>query len=178
MNIVLIILGSLAGLILLLLIIALFVKKELSVRREIIINRPVAEVYDYVRFLKNQDYYSKWVMTDPNMKKIFKGTDGTVGFVYGWDGNKQAGEGEQEIMALKPNKLVDIEVRFVRPFKNVGRTPMQTVKVEEGKTKVIWGMDGHNPYPMNLMNAMMQGMLAKDVDISLNNLKTILEKKA
>lgn len=40
-------------------------------------------------------------MTDPNMRKNFKGTDGTVGFCYAWDGNKKAGKGEQEIIALK-----------------------------------------------------------------------------
>lgn len=39
-------------------------------------------------------------MLDPNMEKEFKGTDGTVGFIYGWNGNKEGGEGEQEIKAF------------------------------------------------------------------------------
>ncbi len=79
------------------LIIALFVKKEYEVEREVTINKPKEEVFNYVKHLKNQDNYSKWVRMDPNMRKDFKGIDGTVGFVYAWDGNKDAGKGEQEI---------------------------------------------------------------------------------
>lgn len=77
------------------LIVALFVKKDYSVEREITTNKPVGVVFNYIRHLKNQDYYSKWLMTDPEMKKTFRGTDGTVGFVYAWDGNKQAGKAIQ-----------------------------------------------------------------------------------
>lgn len=48
---------------------ALFVKKQFSIRREIITQLPVERVFNYVRRLKNQDRYSKWVMSDPAMKK-------------------------------------------------------------------------------------------------------------
>jgi LPS O-antigen subunit length determinant protein (WzzB/FepE family) len=51
------------------LIVALLVKKEYTVDREITINKSKREVFNYVRHLKNQDNYSKWVMMDPNMKK-------------------------------------------------------------------------------------------------------------
>ena len=80
------------------LIIALFVRKEYAVERELTISKPQQEVFNYVKYLKNQDNYSKWVMTDPAMKKDFKGIDGTSGFVYAWDSKiKKAGKGEQEI---------------------------------------------------------------------------------
>src|SRR4051812_5502877 len=88
------------ALILLVLLIALIAKKDYTVQREIIINRPRLEVFNYLKLLKNQDHYSKFVMMDPNMKKEFKGVDGTVGFVYGWEGNKKAGKGEQEIKKI------------------------------------------------------------------------------
>lgn len=54
---------------------------------------------------------------DPNMKKDFRGTDGTVGFVYAWDGNKKAGKGEQEIKKITEGERVDVEVRFEKPLK-------------------------------------------------------------
>ncbi|MDQ3683867.1 MAG: SRPBCC family protein, partial [Bacteroidota bacterium] len=91
------------------LIIALFVKKEYTVERDITINKPKQEVFNYVKYLKNQDNYSKWVRTDPAMKKDFRGTDGTVGFVYAWDGNKKAGKGEQEIKNIMEGERVDVE---------------------------------------------------------------------
>lgn len=116
MNILIIILAIIASLIAIILIAALFIKKEYTIEREVAINKPKQEVFSYIRFLKNQDHYSKWVMTDPAMKKEFKGTDGTVGFVYAWDGNKKAGKGEQEIMKITEGERIDIEVRFVKPF--------------------------------------------------------------
>ena len=52
-------------------VVALFVKKEYTVQREITINKSTDVVYNYVRYLRNQEQYSKWVMTDPNMRKKF-----------------------------------------------------------------------------------------------------------
>ena len=85
-----------------LLITALFVKKEYSVEKQITINRPESEVFEYIKYLKNQDNYSYWATIDPKMKKTYTGTDGTVGFVSAWDSkNKDAGKGEQEIIRIK-----------------------------------------------------------------------------
>ena len=135
------------------LIIALFIKKEYSIQREITINKPQQEVFNYVKYLKNQDYYSKWVMTDPAMKKDFRGTDGTVGFVYAWNSkNKNAGKGEQEITKIMEGKRLDIEVRFEKPLEGIATTPIETEAISENETKVKWGMNGKNNYPMNFMN--------------------------
>lgn len=158
------------------LIIALFVSKEYAVEREITINKPKAEVFDYVRHLKNQDHYSKWVMMDPNMKKDFRGTDGTVGFVYAWDGNEDAGKGEQEIKSILEGERLDVEVRFIKPFEGVAIAPIVTEAVSENQTRVKWGLQGKSSYPMNFMNLFMDGALGKDIESSLNNLKRILER--
>lgn len=115
MNILITIALVIAGLIILFLVAALLVKKEYTVERTTTINQFKPEVFNYLRFLKNQDHYSKWVMTDPAMKKEFRGTDGTIGFVYAWDGNKKAGKGEQEIKQINEEKI-DLEIRFMRPF--------------------------------------------------------------
>jgi predicted ATP-grasp superfamily ATP-dependent carboligase len=63
----------------------MFVKREYTVEREIIINKPKQQVFEYVKRLKNQDKYSKWATMDPKMKKEYTGTDGTVGFISAWD---------------------------------------------------------------------------------------------
>ena len=158
------------------LIVALFVKKEYAVEREVTINKPKEEVFNYVKHLKNQDNYSKWVRMDPNMKKDFRGTDGTVGFVYAWDGNKDAGKGEQEIKNITEGERVDVEVRFEKPFEGMATAPIITEAMAENQTKVKWGMKGKSTYPMNFMNLFMDGMLGKDLEISLTTLKGILEK--
>ena len=151
-------------------------KKDSLIQCSIIINKPKQEVFNYVKSLMNQEKFSKWVMTDPNMRKNFKGTDGTVGFCYAWDGNKKAGKGEQEIIALKEGEYVDIEVRFEKPFKAVGKTPFALESVSENQTKVTWGMSMTQKYPLNFMSGILVPALKKDIDTSLTNLKTILEK--
>jgi hypothetical protein len=179
MNIVVPILVVIAAVIILLLLIALFAKKTYSLKREIEISRPLQEVFNFLRHLKNQEQFSKWVMLDPNMKKEFRGTDGLIGFVYVWDGNKQAGKGEQEIKGIKEGERIDVEVRFIKPFEGIALTPFTTKSVSENKTQVSWGMTSTLKYPMNLMLLFMNmdKLLGKDLETSLLNLKKVLEKK-
>jgi hypothetical protein len=167
-----------ASIIILILIAAAFGKKNYSVERNIIINRPASEVFAYIKYLKNQDYYNKWVMMDPAMKKEFKGVDGTVGFVYAWDGNKRAGAGEQEIKSIKENERVDMEIRFIRPFAAVSTSPFITTAVANNQTQVAWGVNSSMKFPMNamLLFVSMDKLLGKDMETSLTTLKNILEK--
>lgn len=177
MSIVLTILMVIGAIIVLLLIIALFSKKDYSVEREIVIRRPKNEVFNYIKHLKNQDHYNKWVMKDPNMKKEFKGTDGNLGFIYAWDGNKQAGKGEQEIIGLREGERLDIEIRFIRPFEAIAKAPYITESISPDQTRLKWGMSSSMKYPMNAMLLFMNmdKLLGKDLEISLEKLKAIIE---
>ena len=62
MNTLITILVVVAGIIALLLILALFMKKEHYVRREIVINAPRQKVFDYLKLLKNQEKFNKWAI--------------------------------------------------------------------------------------------------------------------
>ena len=115
-------------------------------------------------------------MADPGMKREFRGTDGTVGFIYAWNGNKDAGEGEQEVKAIAEGKNIETEIRFIRPFAGIAHAKMITESLSENETKVIWNTSSKMKYPLNIMLPMIVKMLEKDMDISLNNLKVILEK--
>lgn len=111
------------------------------------------------------------------MKKEFKGTDGTVGFIYAWNGNKEAGEGEQEIKAIAAGKSIEMEIRFVRPFAGGTRAEMTTESLAGDQTKVSWSTSSTMKYPLNIMLSMIVKMLEKDMAASLTNLKNILEKE-
>ena len=176
MNIVIIILSILGSIIALLLIIALFTKKEYKTYSEIIILAPKQKVFDYLKKIKNQDNYNKWVMMDPNMKREFKGTDGNVGFIYAWNGNKEAGEGEQEIKAINEGENIEMEIRFVRPLAGIAHAKMTTESISDNQTKVTWTTAAPMKYPLNIMLSMIVKMLEKDMATSLTTLKTILEK--
>lgn len=162
------------------LIVALFVKKDYLVEREIIISKPISEVFEYLKLLKNQDNFSKWATMDPNMKKTYSGTDGTVGFISAWESsNDDVGVGEQEIKKITEGERIDFEIRFLKPFESTAPAYMITEAVNENQTKVKWGFDGHMNYPMNLMMVFMnmEKMIGEDLSTGLANLKTILEKK-
>ncbi len=170
MTILIIILGIIA----LPFIIAIFTKKEYTITRTIVIDKPKREVFNYLTFQKNQDYYNKWVMRDPNMKKTFTGTDGSVGSIYAWDSkDKGAGAGEQELKKIQIGERIDYEIRFERPFKAITPAYFITEDAGENQTKVQW-------YFINQMNIVclfinFEKVLGTDMGTSLINLKTILE---
>src|SRR5688572_3712135 len=184
MQILLIALAIIGSLLFLIMIIALFARKAYTIQRSIVVAKPVGEVFDYIRQLKNQDNYSKWVMMDPNMKKEFAGKDGTVGFIYGWDGNNKAGAGEQEIKHIVPDNQVDIEVRFKRPFKGIAFSLLKTTPnlnsghEQRASTTVQWTFASRLKYPTNIFLLLMnvEKTLGKDLELSLASLKGILEK--
>ena len=158
MNTILTILLVVAGIIALLLIMALFMKKEHYVNREIIINAPRQKVFDFLKLLKNQDQFNKWATVDKkNRKEEFKGTDGTIGFIYSWSGDKSAGEGEKEIKNIVEGKRIETESLF------------------ENQTKVNLINTGTLKYPLNIMIPMAEKNFPKEMDASLSTLKNILE---
>lgn len=155
---------------------AFVVPKAYTVEREIVVHQPCEVVFDYIKRLKNQVYYSIWVMRDPNNQTTYHGVDGTIGFIERWEGPK-AGKGEQEIMGLVANQSLHIELRFEKPFKSVGQSYLTTSVLTANQTLVKWKLMGKNKYPMTLMNLVMGSLLGKDMANSLINLKNILEKK-
>jgi hypothetical protein len=171
LKIILIVIGTLVALPFAL---ALFIKKEYAVQREIVIDKSSGEVFEYIKYLKNQDSFSKWALQDPAMRKDFRGTDGSVGFVYAWDG-PQAGKGEQEIKSITEGEGIQTELRFIKPFEGKGYARLVTAPVSAAQTKVTWSMEGRSSYPMNFMNLFMGSLLGNDLQESLRNLKTVLE---
>lgn len=161
------------------LIVALFVKKDYKVEREIVIQKPVQQVYDYLKYLKNQDEFSKWASMDPAMKQTYRGTDGTVGFVSAWESESDdVGVGEQEIKGMTEGKRLDYELRFMKPFESTSKAYLTTDAAADSSTKVTWGFEGNMPYPMNLMTLVMNmdEAIGNDLEVGLNNLKKVMEK--
>lgn len=161
------------------LVVALFVKKDYVVEREIIINKPKAEVFEYIKFLRNQDNYSKWNMMDPDMKKTYQGTDGTIGFISAWESKMEnVGAGEQEIVNMIDGERIDMKLRFKVPFEAQNDAYMITEDMSNNQTKVKWGFKGAFPYPFNLMGLFMdmEKAVGGDLEVGLQNLKNLLEK--
>ncbi|MFE3849412.1 SRPBCC family protein [Flavobacterium sp. LB3P45] len=134
------------------LLIALFLPKEFPVEWERSINQPKDTVFNYVKYLKNQDTFSVWSIKDPAMKKTFTGTDGTVGAIADWDSmDENVGVGEQEITKIIEGERIDFEFRFKVPIESTDFTYLSTKAISPNQTKVTWRFNGKMPYPMNFM---------------------------
>jgi uncharacterized protein YndB with AHSA1/START domain len=174
-----IVLYIILGIVAAVLIAGLFIPKGMTATREIIINKPSPEVFNFIKYLENQQKFSKWASMDPDMKSEMRGNpDGTPGAVHFWTGNKKVGEGEQEILAIGEGKKVDFELRFIKPFKSVAKAFMTTEATGEQSTKVSWGFIGSMNYPLNVMKLLMnmEKSIGNDFQTGLNNLKALMEK--
>jgi hypothetical protein len=157
-------------------VLAFIAPNSYDVSRTVMINKSIEEVYAYLKLLKNQDYWSPWSEKDPNMKKTLTGVDGEVGCISAWIGNKDVGEGEQEIMALKENKEIMSELRFLKPFKSTSDAYL-SVSEEGSETKVVWGFSGTNKFPMSMIMLFMNidKSVGGDFEQGLKKLKSVLE---
>lgn len=174
------ILLGIAALIVIILVVALFIKRDFAVERQVVINKPNQQVFDYVKYLQNQPKYSKWASMDPNMQTEFKGTDATPGFVYSWNSNKSdVGSGEQTIRSITDGKEINYDLHFIKPFESRADAYMNTESVGTNQTKVRWGFKSRMNYPMNVMLLFMDmdKSVGGDFQTGLNNLKNIMEKQ-
>lgn len=169
----------LGGIVLIVVVLAVIAPKSYDVNRTVDINRSRSEVFDYLRYLKNMDEWSPWEKRDPNMEKRFTGTDGQVGAVSYWKGNKEVGEGEQEIKKIDDGNRIDSELRFLKPWKSTSDAYLITEDVGPGITRVTWGFSGRNKFPMSIMGLFvnMDKMIGKDFEEGLGSLKSRLEKR-
>ena len=179
MKTAIIILAVIAVLLTIPLVMATFTKDEYTIERNVVINKPVQDVFGYIKYLKNQSHYSKWVMMDPNARMTYTGTDGTVGFVSAWDSdNKNVGQGSQTITAIDEGKRMDLDIHFIKPFDCHSTAYLATEAVGANQTKVSWVFNGKMNYMMKVMHIFMnfQKMIGDDLQTGLTNLKGVLEK--
>ncbi|TVP98161.1 MAG: polyketide cyclase [Balneolaceae bacterium] len=172
--------GIVVGLFAAVIMVAAFsVDTDFEMERSVVIDKPNEEVFDYIKYLRNQYNYSVWGALDPAMRQEFRGTDGTVGFVSAWDGNEDVGKGEQEIIGITEGERIDYELRFYTPFESTSYAFMNTEQVNEHQTRVTWGMSGTFPRPMNIMLLFfdLEEAIGNDYETGLANLKDLLENQ-
>ncbi len=168
------------GAIMLLLIIGLFLPTKFQVERKIEISTEKDSIFNYIKYLKNQNKFSVWAQMDPEMEKSYKGIDGEVGFVSSWKSkNKQVGVGSQTITKITSGKRIDTHLKFLVPFENENDAFMELKNITKDKTQVTWGLYGKMPYPLNVTYLFfdIDKALGKDIEGGLENLKNQIEVK-
>jgi len=148
------------------------------------IDAPAEVVFSQLDNFKSWAAWSPWEKRDPAMKRTFEGPASGVGAGYGWQGNKEVGQGRMTITESKPPRggsnetaHVSIRLEFIKPFASVASSEF-TVKPEGDRAATVsWVMEGRN----NLMGKAfgvfmnMDKMIGKDFEKGLANLKSIAE---
>jgi uncharacterized protein YndB with AHSA1/START domain len=178
MSILITILLIIAGIVAIILLMALFIKKDFAIAKEIIINQSKATVFNYLKLIRNQEQYSVWVMKDPNIKIVYTGTDGTPGFTSSWTSeDKNVGIGEQEIKKITEGQSMEVEIRFKKPFEATNYANNTLTAINDHQTKLVLSFTGRQKFPLNVMNLFMDKLIGKDMQQNLLNMKTNLEKQ-
>ena len=162
------------ALLLVYLVLALFGPKEIKVERSISIAKPALFVKSMLGDFKYfHDEWSPRSEKDTAMKTTYKGNPVEIGHFYSWEGNKEVGKGEMEIVSISADSLVQ---RL--SFEGMGDSKAYfIVKDNDSITNVTWGMIfdvGFFGRPMMLFMD-MDKMLGADYEKGLTKLKSKLE---
>jgi hypothetical protein len=118
--------------------------KTIQIVKSVTVKGKKEEVFDMVRYLSNFPKWSPFLAQDPAQKYEVKGTDGTVGAQYHWDGNKGKDLGYQELVKIDTFNFVGMKCDIQKPFvakptfdytfteTSNGITVTQDFKVESG----------------------------------------------
>ncbi|SFI86359.1 SRPBCC family protein [Planctomicrobium piriforme] len=149
---------------------------EFVVTRSMTMAAPPATVFPYVNDFHKWEQWSPWAKLDPNAKNSFEGPSEGKDSKFSWDGNDEVGAGSMTITDSDPDKLVKMDLVFLRPFpcKNVAEF---TLEPDAAGTKVTWIMSGQNNFMGKLVGMLMDmDALVGDMFVTgLNNMKRIVE---
>ncbi len=115
------------------------------IARSAVVPAPPSAVYPKVADLQAWEAWSPWAKLDPTMKTDYSGAPGAVGSSYHWVGNDKVGEGRMTVKEIVPDRLVRIELRFIKPWEQVATTEFSFAPEGTG-TKVTWAMRGENDF--------------------------------
>ena len=90
--------------------------QNLQIVKSVTVNGSKEKAYDMVRYLNNYPKWSPFLVADPAQKYSVKGTDGTVGAQYHWDGNGGKDLGYQEIVKIDTFNFVGMKCDIQKPF--------------------------------------------------------------
>lgn len=156
-----------------------YMKKDYFVVREIVINKPKQEVYDYIKFLRNQNEYSYYNRKDPDTVKSYSGTDAEVGFTYSWSSKvNSVGTGTQTITKLTEGEELVCDIQFTKPLPLKSVASIALTEISENETKVTWTFSSVYDFPLNIVIyfANLEKLIGSDIASSLVTLKGNLDQ--
>ncbi len=173
-----IILGILAALFAIYLVLCAMGLKRVDVKRSATIDAPANVIFPNVNDMAKWQEWGSWYKQDPNMKLTYTENTAGLGAKSTWESEK-LGNGSQEIIEVVPNELIKTKMQF-DDWEGNSFADIIFDKIGDKQTKVTWTLAGDRDIPflqrgiMKLMG--FEGMIEKDYDTGLANLKALSEK--
>ncbi len=134
-------------------IVGLFIERKFEIEKEVLIEKPIDEVFSYVKDLRNQQEYSAWIHSNTHTIQKVEGPIAKNGFTVYWESKRPLNSSiKQSIIQIVDKNTVETQIHFDFPFKWHYNMFFYTDSIDENSTKVIWKVKGENPYPFNSMN--------------------------
>lgn len=142
---------------------------RMHINKSIEINAPAATIFEKLNDFHTWRAWSPWLIMDPDASVDVE-PDGKA---YTWTGDL-TGEGAMKILGEEPNKAIDYDLFFIKPWKS---NPKVRFELEEqgDKTKVSWLMDSPWPFFLFWMKKTMTALIGKDYERGLSMLKEYIE---
>ena len=149
------------------------------VERSTTVDAPPATVFAQIDDFSVWKEWSPWEKKDPAMKRTLGATTSGVGATYAWEGNKEVGKGKMTITAASPGEKVAEKLEMLEPFPSTAEIAFTLQAESPTSTKVTWAMDGKHNFVSKAFNIIkpMDGMVGKDFEDGLVNLKKVAEAK-
>lgn len=175
MKLLKILVGIIVILVLIFFVGGLFLPKNYSVNRTIVINAPDSVIYKNIADFNEFTQWNPWSKMEPTAKVTVSGPVAQPTHLYQWEGDK-TGSGQMLITNVEPNKMVDIELKFIKPMESLANTRFDILPEGAGN-KVTWTMAGEAEGTLSRwMCLMMDKMIGKDFESGLQSLKEKSEK--
>ena len=141
-----------------------------------LIHAPAEQIFPYLSSFQKGGEWNPYDRRDPNTKRTFKGTEGAVGSIMEFDGNRDAGAGSLELLKVVPNQRVEIKLIMTRPIA-AENLIVYSLTPEGEKTRFSWEMSGNGGFFGKLMGVFLdcEKMVAGDFDAGIQNLKSKIE---
>lgn len=142
---------------------------KMHVKKSILIHAPTDKVYKIISDFNHWSSWSPWLIMEPEAK-VDVATDAKF---YSWEGTR-VGAGNMKITAENPNKSVDMDLTFLKPWKSVAKVRFE-LQAKGNETEVLWLMDSSLPFFMFWMKKMMVAWIGMDFERGLAMLKDYTE---
>lgn len=151
----------------------IFLPREVTVSRSIVVNAPTPVVFDHASNLERFVEWNPWAAMDPQMEVSYGPIRSGEGASYSWIG-PESGEGTLTNREVIENKKIVQDINF---GPQGGGVATWTFEETEGGLKATWRFDtdlGYNPM-QRWFGLILPGMLGAQYEKGLQNMKDSAE---